>query len=298
MLGIFITAAYPSLELSLEALKILHQEKVSLIELGIPFSDPLADGPVIQNASFQALKNGINIDGIFDLIERARLELGLPLSRALNPEIVESNKPVEFSSPRTAFRESYGLDNLILFTYYNPVFVYGLEKLAKRATELGIKGLLIPDLPVDEAEDLAAKLKSYGLSLTLLAAITSTEERIKRIAELSEPFIYLVSRVGITGSDNDVKKWQADDMQKANDSLLQRALIEKIELIKKYAPNKPIGLGFGIDSPEKVSETLNAGVELAIVGTKAIRVLEEDKSSELSSFRAFIRTLNSVKSFA
>ena len=79
MLGIFITAAYPSLESSVKALKVLHEEKVSLIELGIPFSDPLADGPVIQNASFQALKNGINIDGIFSLIEQARAELNLSL---------------------------------------------------------------------------------------------------------------------------------------------------------------------------------------------------------------------------
>ncbi len=269
MLGIFITAAYPSLESSVKALKVLHEEKVSLIELGIPFSDPLADGPVIQNASFQALKNGINIDGIFSLIEQARAELNLSLVSS-----------------------SFGLNNLILFTYYNPVFVYGLDKLAKKAASLGVKGLLIPDLPVDEAESVSATLKSYGLTLTLLAAITSTEERIKRIAELSEPFIYLVSRVGITGSNTDVQKWQANNNQGADNNLLQEALLEKIAFLRKYAPDKPIGLGFGIDSPEKVSETLKAGVDLAIVGTKAIRVLEEDKSLDLSSFRDFIKALN------
>ena len=261
MLGIFVTAAYPSEDACIKALKILHEEKVSLIELGIPFSDPLADGPIIQNASFKALANGINIDKVFELVAQARSEVG---------SVNSSN---------------YGLNNIIFFTYYNPVYVYGIKKLAQKCSEYGIKGLLIPDLPVEEAETVSKVLKSHGLTLTLLVAITSSEQRIKKIVELSEPFIYLVSRIGITGSDSDITKWQG-----ANTILKQ-----KIAEIRKYAPNKPIGLGFGIDSAAKVRDTLDLGVEIAIIGTKAIRVLEEDQSHDLAVFRDFIQSVNISK---
>ena len=261
MLGIFVTAAYPSEDACIKALKILHEEKVSLIELGIPFSDPLADGPVIQNASFKALANGINIDKIFDLVAQARSEAGL----------VDSC--------------NYGLNNIIFFTYYNPVYVYGIEKLAEKCSEYGIKGLLIPDLPVEEAETVSKILKTYGLTLTLLVAITSSEQRIEKIVELSEPFIYLVSRIGITGSDSDITKWQGTNA----------ILKQKIAEIHKYAPDKPIGLGFGIDSATKVRDTLDLGVEIAIIVTKAICVLEEDQSPDLEIFRDFIRSVNTSK---
>jgi tryptophan synthase alpha chain len=261
MLGIFITAAYPSEDACIQALKILHEEKVSLIELGIPFSDPLADGPIIQNASFKALANGINIDKVFELVAKARSEVGSVNS------------------------DHYGLNNIIFFTYYNPVYVYGIEKLAQKCSEYGIKGLLIPDLPVEEAETVSKVLKSYGLTLTLLVAITSSEQRIKKIVEVSEPFIYLVSRIGITGSDSDISKWQGTNT----------ILKQKIAEIRKYAPNKPIGLGFGIDDAAKVHDTLDLGVEIAIIGTKAIRVLEEDQSHDLAVFRDFIRSVNTSK---
>jgi tryptophan synthase alpha chain len=265
MLGIFVTAAYPSEDACIQALKILHEEKVSLIELGIPFSDPLADGPVIQNASFKALENGINIDKVFELVAKAR-----------SSDHLENIQPAQLDS------SNYGLNNIIFFTYYNPVYVYGIEKLAQKCSEYGIKGLLIPDLPVEEAETVSKVLKNYGLTLTLLVAITSSEQRIKKIVELSEPFIYLVSRIGITGSDNDISKWQGTNT----------ILKQKIAEIRKYAPDKPIGLGFGIDDAAKVKDALNLGVEIAIIGTKAIRVLEEDQSHDLTVFRDFIRSVN------
>jgi tryptophan synthase alpha chain len=265
MLGIFLTAAYPSEDACIKALKILHAEKVSLIELGIPFSDPLADGPVIQNASFKALENGINIDKVFELVAKAR-----------SSDHLENIQPAQLDS------SNYGLNNIIFFTYYNPVYVYGIEKLAQKCSEYGIKGLLIPDLPVEEAETVSKVLKNYGLTLTLLVAITSSEQRIKKIVELSEPFIYLVSRIGITGSDNNISKWQETNT----------ILKQKIAEIRKYALNKPIGLGFGIDSAAKVRDTLDLGVEIAIIGTQAIRVLEEDQSHDLTVFRDFIRSVN------
>jgi tryptophan synthase alpha chain len=280
MLGIFVTAAYPSEDACIKALKILHEEKVSLIELGIPFSDPLADGPVIQNASFKALENGINIDKVFELVAQARSKAGLVAKFSpLASGHLEDIQPAQLDS------SNYGLNNIIFFTYYNPVYVYGIEKLAQKCSEYGIKGLLIPDLPVEEAETVSKVLKSYGLTLTLLVAITSSEQRIKKIVELSEPFIYLVSRIGITGSDSDITKWQGTNA----------VLKQKIAEIRKYAPDKPIGLGFGIDSAAKVQDTLDLGVEIAIIGTKAIRVLEEDRSHDLTVFRHFIRSVNAFK---
>jgi tryptophan synthase alpha chain len=280
MLGIFVTAAYPSEDACIQALKILHEEKVSLIELGIPFSDPLADGPIIQNASFKALANGINIDKVFELVAKARSEAGLVAKFSpLVSDHLEDIQPAQLGS------SNYGLNNIIFFTYYNPVYVYGIEKLAQKCSEYGIKGLLIPDLPVEEAETVSKVLKSYGLTLTLLVAITSSEQRIKKIVELSEPFIYLVSRIGITGSDSDITKWQGTNT----------ILKQKIAEIRKYAPNKPIGLGFGIDSAAKVRDTLDLGVEIAIIGTKAIRVLEEDQSHDLAVFRDFIQSVNISK---
>lgn len=277
MLGIFVTAAYPSKDACIQALKILHEEKVALIELGIPFSDPLADGPIIQNASFKALANGINIDKVFELVAQARMRAGLNIKFSDNEPRKGENSEVKINT-----QSHYGLNNIIFFTYYNPVYVYGIEKLAQKCSECGIKGLLIPDLPVEEAEIVSKILKSYGLTLTLLVAITSSEQRIKRIVELSEPFIYLVSRIGITGSDSDTSKWQETT------SILK----QKIAEIRKYAPNKPIGLGFGIDSLAKVHDTLDLGVEIAIIGTKAIRALEEDQSHDLAVFRDFIRSVN------
>ena len=135
---------------------------------------------------------------------------------------------------------------------------------------------------MEEAETVSKVLKSYGLTLTLLVAITSSEQRIKKIVGLSEPFIYLVSRIGITGSDSDITKWQGTNT----------ILKQKIAEIHRYAPDKPIGLGFGIDDAAKVRDTLDLGVEIAIIGTKAICVLEEDQSPDLTVFRDFIRSVN------
>ncbi|NQY80164.1 MAG: tryptophan synthase subunit alpha [Candidatus Caenarcaniphilales bacterium] len=269
MLTIFLTAGYPNTERTIKALKILHEENVDLVELGVPFSDPLADGPVIQNSSFKALESGINIDKIFEIISRTKEELNT--NGSLGSEVK-------------------GVNNLILFTYYNPVYNYGLDKLIEKCLNTGVKGLLIPDLPVDEAEELRAKLNEHGLTLTLLAAITSTDERLQKIAELSEPFIYLVSRIGITGSNKDI-----NNLQENNDEAKQLALLkEKIAKLKNYAPDKAIGLGFGIDSPEKVKATFELDVDMAIIGTKAIRVLEADSSENLNEFRDFIKSLRPI----
>ena len=271
MLVIYLTGGYPSRYRTIQALKVLHEEKVSLVELGVPFSDPLADGPTIQNASFQALENGINLDSIFEMVEEARVEVGAENLAAAD----------------------YGLNNIILFTYFNPVFAYGIERLAEKCQEHGIKGLLVPDLPLEEADRLKDILDSYGLTLTLLVAITSSKERVHKIAKVSEPFIYLVSRIGITGSKSDI----ADLDNARDDTYQENLLIEKINEIREAAPKKPIGIGFGIDSPEKVQDCYDRGIEMAIIGSKAIKVLEQDGSDDLNQFREFLQSV-SVKSLS
>ncbi len=263
MLAIYITAGYPTVETTIKALRILDKAGVDIIELGVPFSDPLADGPVIQRASHAALANGVNLDRIFEMVDTARAE--------------------------GVHAAGKGLDNIILFSYYNPLFAYGFDRLIARCLEHKVRGVLIPDLPVDEATELRVKFQAAGLHLVLLAAITSTDERLASIARNSSPFIYLVSRIGTTGSSEDLRDLRAN-IDDGNDARL-RTVISKL---RTAAPDKLIGLGFGIDSPEKVREAYSQGADIAIIGSKAITVMEED--TKLGAFTKFIDSLKSKAS--
>jgi tryptophan synthase alpha chain len=257
MLGIYITAGYPNLQTTINALKILDESDVDLIELGVPFSDPMADGPVIQQASHTALLNGTNLDEIFKAVNQAR----------------------SVAKPRN---EKKGLNNLILFSYFNPLFIYGFDKLISKCKENQIAGVLIPDLPLEEAEALCEKFQLAKLDLILLASITSTQERLEKISKLSNPWIYLVSRTGVTGSSADIKNLQANQ-DPENDSRVSE-IIKKL----KNMSNKPIALGFGIDSAEKVKTALDGGADIAIIGSKAVKVLAEEG---LECFDKFIDSL-------
>jgi tryptophan synthase alpha chain len=250
MLGIFITAGYPNYKESLEALKFLDTEtSVELIELGVPFSDPLADGPTIQKASYEALQQGMNLDKVFELVNEAKL--------------------------RT---------KTILFSYFNPLYSYGFEKLIKSCKESGLSGVLIPDLPVEEAEKYSVMFKNAGLDMILLASITSSEERLKKIVKHSHPWIYLVARIGITGSEQEISSLKLTNKQS------NYSLRETLSQLKKLS-NKKIGIGFGIDSREKVEETLRLGADMAIIGSKAIK--EQEKG--LDSFKEFISSLQDIE---
>ena len=139
---------------------------------------------------------------------------------------------------------------------------------------------MIPDLPVDEAEELCKKFNDAGLDLVLLAAITSTEERLKRIYELSQPFVYLVSRVGITGSDDDIASLRGGTAKQSTNQL-----DEVMKKLKSFG-DKPIALGFGIDSPEKVEAAYKQGADMAIIGSKTVKL-----SEDLTEFENFIDSL-------
>jgi tryptophan synthase alpha chain len=257
MLGIYITAGYPDIQTTIKALQILDKHGIDLIELGVPFSDPMADGPVIQEASHKALLNGTNLDEIFSAVKQARE----------STQIQNDQK---------------GLNNLILFSYYNPLFAYGFEKLITNCQKHKIAGVLIPDLPLEEAEELCKKFQLANLDLILLAAITSTKERLEKISSLSQPWIYLVSRTGVTGSSADIKSLQASEVDDNN--LRVEAMIKKLKSISK----KPVALGFGIDSRQKVESTIAYGADMAIIGSKAVKVLAE---KGLNGFEEFISDL-------
>lgn len=163
----FITAGDPSVEITKRLVLEMDRQGADIIELGLPFSDPLADGPTIQAASFRALKAGMNPEIFFNLVRRIRTNSNIPL---------------------------------VLMGYYNPVLKYGLENFARDAAEAGIDGTIIPDLPLEEAGDWMKFAMAYGLANILLVAPNTPEDRIKKIVRASKGFIYYVSVLGITGA--------------------------------------------------------------------------------------------------
>lgn len=165
----FIVSGYPDFQTTKRLLKLFEEKQAAAVELGIPFSDPLADGHVIQKASKTSLENGVNIDKIFNLLEEIRDEYSIPI---------------------------------ILFTYYNPVLNYGEEKFIKKAASLNISGIIIPDLPLEESEKLSKECKAHNIDLIMLISPTSSSERIEKLAKASSGFIYLVSSTGVTGVRN------------------------------------------------------------------------------------------------
>ncbi len=167
----FVTAGDPTLEVTKELVIRMEKEGADLIELGIPFSDPVAEGPVIQAANERALKNGATTDKIFDMVAELRGTVKVPI---------------------------------VFLTYFNPVFTYGVERFMKKCKECGVDGLIVPDLPYEEKGEVAGPCKQYGVELISLIAPTS-HDRIKMIAKEAEGFIYCVSSLGVTGVRSDIQ---------------------------------------------------------------------------------------------
>ncbi len=228
----YIMAGYPSAEDTLRFLDILEESGADIVELGVPFTDPLADGPIIQAASQEALKEGMSLRRVLTIVEAIRKKSSIPL---------------------------------VLMTYYNPVFKYGEEALVRDARDAGVNGVIIPDLPPDEADSLKAFSKKMGLDTIFLAAPTSTEERLRLIARSSTGFIYYVSITGITGA-----RILLDGSQKA--------IIERLRLLS----DKPVATGFGVSTPEE-ARTVAEFSDGVIVGSAIVRRLKGD-SSELKSY--------------
>lgn len=172
ILNVYCTAGYPQLESTIEVMKALQENGADIIELGMPYSDPLADGPVIQQSSSVALANGMTIKKLFDQLKHLRKEISLPL---------------------------------ILMGYMNPVLQYGFEKFCAEASAVGVDGLILPDLPEHEFEtEYGAIIKKYGLDFIFLVTPETSEARIKKLDKLSSGFLYAVSSSSTTGKDKDM----------------------------------------------------------------------------------------------
>lgn len=217
----YITAGDPDLQATSELIVGMAAAGADVLELGVPFSDPMADGPVIQRAMQRALERGIDLDGILDAVAVARRSTDVPI---------------------------------ILFSYYNPLLQYGLEKLVKRSLELNIDGLLVTDVVAEEATQLLAVTE--GLDLIFLLAPTSSDERIRKIASTARGFIYVVSRTGVTGVSQTL-------------SHAVKPLIERIRRITDL----PIAVGFGISEPEHVAEVWQIA-DAVVVGSRIVSEIE------------------------
>jgi tryptophan synthase alpha chain len=216
----FITCGDPSLEVTEQLVYAMDENGADLIELGIPFSDPTAEGPVIQEANIRALSGGVTTDKIFDMVERIRKNTQIPM---------------------------------VFMTYANVVFSYGTERFVKRAAELGMDGLILPDIPFEEKAEFDGICKQYGLDLVSLIAPTS-HDRIRMIAKEANGFVYCVSSLGVTGVR----------------SKITTNIGEMTDLVKEEK-DIPCAVGFGISTPDQAKE-MAAHADGVIVGSAIVKI--------------------------
>lgn len=241
----FITAGDPDLETTAEALRVLDRNGANLIELGVPYSDPLADGPVIQAAATRALQKGTRLDDVLEVVQGVTPSLRAPV---------------------------------ILFTYYNPILNRGVKPFLKQIANAGVKGLVVPDLPLEEADDLIQSAATFGVEVTLLVAPTSSQERIEAIARRSQGFVYLVSVTGVTGVRSQLQL-------RVKDLLMEL----------RGVTDKPIGIGFGISQPEDVRQAVEWGADAVIVGSAFVKQLTKGTQTEgLQALGEYCRSLKAA----
>jgi tryptophan synthase alpha chain len=235
----FITGGDPNLETTEKLVPAMAKAGADLIEIGIPFSDPIAEGPVIQEADERSLKAGCTTDKLFDAVSRIREKTDVPL---------------------------------LFMTYLNPVFTYGKEKFMRRCAECGIDGVIVPDLPYEEKDELAEVCSSYGIELISLIAPTS-KERISMIARESEGFVYCVSSLGVTGVRSEIKT----DIG---------AMVTQV----RSATRIPCAVGFGISTPEQAAEM--AGIaDGAIVGSAIVKIIAKHGRDCVGPVTEFVQSL-------
>jgi tryptophan synthase alpha chain len=225
----FLSAGDPSLAATESFVLALDEAGADVVELGVPFSDPVADGPAIQRSSERALRAGASLSGVLDLVASIRRKSDVAL---------------------------------VLFSYYNPVLQMGIERFAGRAAEAGADGVLITDLTPEEAGEYRSIVQAHGLDTVFLAAPTSSDERLARIAEVSTGFLYVISRTGVTGA----RKSLPEDLP---------ALIRRVRLVSRL----PIAVGFGISLPGQVS-ILGGLADAAVVGSALVQEIEQSSSME------------------
>lgn len=220
----YIMAGDPDLETTTNLVVELDRRGADLVELGVPFSDPIADGPTIQRAALRALDQGTTLGNIVDTVGSIRERSDIPI---------------------------------VLMTYYNPVLAYGIEDLCRDAVRAGVDGLIVPDLPPEEGGDLSDACRRHGLTVVFLVAPTSTKARIELVGRHTTGFVYCVSLTGVTGARGKL----ADGVD------------EFMAQVRSHT-DRPLGLGFGISSPEQANEAARLA-DGVIVGSAIINVMEE-----------------------
>lgn len=248
----YLMAGYPERATSLAAIRAAVDAGADLIELGVPYGDPLADGRVIRDAGRTALASGWSLDDTFGLVHE--LDAG-------SVDRGSARAPAEIAVQRPP---------VALMTYYNPLLQYGLEAAARAARESGVDGFIIPDLPPDAADEWLAV--SEGLDTVFLVAPTSTDERIRLVAERSRGFVYCVSSLGVTGER----------------AVLSESLPELVDRVRDMT-DAPVAVGFGIGTPEKAAEV--ASFADGVVVGSAIVALQEGPERVAGFVRSLAETL-------
>ncbi|KAL6210626.1 hypothetical protein ACLB2K_015858 [Fragaria x ananassa] len=242
----YITAGDPDLSVTAEALKVLDSCGSDIIELGVPYSDPLADGPVIQAAATRALARGTNLNAILAMLKEVIPKLSCPIA---------------------------------LFTYYNPIMKRGVGEFMSTIQDVGVHGLVVPDVPLEETAILRKEALKNNIELVLLTTPTTPMDRMKAIAEASEGFLYLVSSIGVTGARASVNERVP-------------ALLREI----KEATSKPVAVGFGISKPEQAKQVAGWGADGVIVGSAIVKILGDANTPEegLKELEIFTKSLKSA----
>ena len=235
----FITGGDPSLDVTKKLILAMQEAGADLIEVGIPFSDPIAEGPVIQGANLRALKGGVTTDKIFDMVAELRKEVTVPM---------------------------------VFMTYANVVYSYSIERFAKRAAEVGMDGLILPDVPFEEKEEFAPAFREQGMDLISLIAPTS-HERIAMIAKEAEGFVYCVSSLGVTGMRN----------------VITTDVGAMVKLVKE-ASDIPAAIGFGISNPEQAANMAEKS-DGVIVGSAIVKLVEKYGKEAPSHVAEFVKSM-------
>ena len=238
----FVMAGDPDLATSQAIFEALPAAGADIVELGMPFSDPMADGPTIQASSQRALENGVRLADVLNMVVELRAETDVPI---------------------------------ILFSYLNPLFRYGIDRLAADAAPAGVDGILVTDAVDDEADEIGAALRKHDLDLISLVAPTTTEARLEKIAERSSGFIYAVARAGVTGARN--------EMSKAAEGLVRR--------VRKFT-DLPVAVGFGISTSEQIEDVWRYA-DAAVVGSAIVAEIERSiaEGDTVECVRQFVSRL-------
>ncbi len=239
----FITCGDPTLETTEQVVKAAAENGADLIELGIPFSDPTAEGPVIQGANIRALSGGVTTDKIFETVKKIRKSVSVPM---------------------------------VFMTYANVVYSYGTERFCKKAREVGMDGIILPDVPFEEKEEFAPACRKYGLDFISLIAPTSND-RISMIAKEAEGFVYCVSSLGVTGVRSEITT----------------DISAMTKLVRQANPDIPCAIGFGISTPEQ-AKNMARHADGVIVGSAIVKIVEQYANNAAPFVGEYVKSMKTA----